>query len=1144
MLSLKTLFAISDDDVRLVNRYTASLTPIIRLNLDQFVPFGLHVYLLRQRIGCLSYPVASNLSKLQRCLYRMPMLLTVTFDDESQSSAAASLQQRSTHCSISLPTDIAASLNELTPFAPLTIFRLQLPTKRDIFVAWHGNTVQKSHTLGLHRRFASTLALQAGYDVKLTIVERVHSSPQYSLLSTTLRPLSYRSPEDSANENSGDDNAIAQFQALSSTADSLQQTFLSQIRVVFPSLTFPLALPAGEIIPVNVVSITAHGVTDPPYAVLLPDSQIEIESPPLPSASHSKQRSSVPVRWFCRVVPLPWSLLSDIPDAVLRTHAFLPPPLEQLLDEANQNNTSIIMVSRKHGDKQPALAVPVSFLYHPAISSRYVALPPSLWHRLQLTPLTPLLVERISSPTTYLSTISTVPVTRGEDAADLPTLDDVISTSSVYYHEMALQSSSILTEKQTTNLQTLPGEHHVEPWFDPNLEKPTEADMQFVDWDDDDLLSLLRVEKTRPTRTSNRIVLKPYSTSPQQKVKVVYSDMQWQYASTDTDGYPCKEETFRRSLLSSVTPNIQAAVHSLVLAARGSLQDHVARDSQGNGEKSNSGVLVLEGGAGSGRTFACKTVAALLRDVANVRTIWLSGHVHADDSMDIRMRRLDEAFSAAVDEGAGMVVVDDVDKYIGHVTDIMEGEEANEVSDEKKMERSVLCQRLEQLVWRRSKYACLWLLSCDRVHELPTNVRAPLFISQLVSVKMATAVDRGFLFFRALSSVKEEDSTEVRSGDGPEDECADVSELSLSLGKLTEGYCLRDVDVCIGRAMFEQNQQSVNTSSIMDSSVRRVFQAIQSTIETMTPMNRIGIKVKDEKEGEKLSWSKIGGIPDVISEMQEALELPCSHPEIFRNVPIRLPHGLLIYGPPGCGKTLVAKTAASESGMQCIVVKGPELMGKYIGQSEAEVRRAFERAAACAPCVLMFDEFDSLAACRGGWDGGVTDRVVNTLLTCMDGAERLSDGVYIVATSSRPEVIDPALLRPGRLDRWIAVNVPEEAGARFDIIERLAHNLLHVTSAVTEGLRKVADDTDGYTGADLGAIVNDAHVLLGEMEGPQSDELRDQLVVKCLLDARRNSRPSLSGSQRAQYELRMAHFSGRAREPKGNEEYGKKLAFK
>ena len=121
-----------------------------------------------------------------------------------------------------------------------------------------------------------------------------------------------------------------------------------------------------------------------------------------------------------------------------------------------------------------------------------------------------------------------------------------------------------------------------------------------------------------------------------------------------------------------------------------------------------------------------------------------------------------------------------------------------------------------------------------------------------------------------------------------------------------------------------------------------------------------------------------------------------------------------MYGPPGCGKTLLAKAAAHESKMRCIVVKGPELMSKYIGESEAEVRRAFERASRLRPCVLLFDEFDSLASRRGSGTG-VNDRIVNTLLTCMDGAERLSQGVYLLATSSRPTTQPPAIYarRPG-----------------------------------------------------------------------------------------------------------------------------------
>ncbi|ORY00038.1 P-loop containing nucleoside triphosphate hydrolase protein, partial [Clohesyomyces aquaticus] len=222
----------------------------------------------------------------------------------------------------------------------------------------------------------------------------------------------------------------------------------------------------------------------------------------------------------------------------------------------------------------------------------------------------------------------------------------------------------------------------------------------------------------------------------------------------------------------------------------------------------------------------------------------------------------------------------------------------------------------------------------------------------------------------------------------------------------------------------------------------------------------------------------------------ETLQYPTTYAPIFAQCPLRLRSGLLLYGYPGCGKTLLASAVAGECGLNFISVKGPEILNKYIGASEKSVRDLFERAEAARPCVLFFDEFDSIAPKRGHDSTGVTDRVVNQLLTQMDGAEGLS-GVYVLAATSRPDLIDPALLRPGRLDKSLICDLPglEE---RIDILKavtRKLHLAPEVLGTGTEGrnLREMASRTEGYSGADLQAVVYNAqleaiHDVLGDTE--------------------------------------------------------------
>ena len=177
-----------------------------------------------------------------------------------------------------------------------------------------------------------------------------------------------------------------------------------------------------------------------------------------------------------------------------------------------------------------------------------------------------------------------------------------------------------------------------------------------------------------------------------------------------------------------------------------------------------------------------------------------------------------------------------------------------------------------------------------------------------------------------------------------------------------------------------------------------------------------------------VSWDDVGSLSDIREELAFAITKPIAQPELFEAMGLRGATGVLLFGPPGCGKTLVAKAAANESGANFISIKGPELLNKYVGESERAVRQVFSRARAASPCVLFFDEMDALAPRRGADSANASaERVVNQLLTEMDGMEG-REGVYIVAATNRPDMIDPALLRPGRLDKILYVPLPPPQG--------------------------------------------------------------------------------------------------------------------
>ena len=219
------------------------------------------------------------------------------------------------------------------------------------------------------------------------------------------------------------------------------------------------------------------------------------------------------------------------------------------------------------------------------------------------------------------------------------------------------------------------------------------------------------------------------------------------------------------------------------------------------------------------------------------------------------------------------------------------------------------------------------------------------------------------------------------------------------------------------------------------------------------------------------TFADIGGLGDAKEHILDTFMWPSRYPKLFASCPLRLRSGIMLYGPPGCGKTMLAGAIAIECGLRFISVAGPELLNKYIGASEQAVRDLFARAHAASPSILFFDEFDSIAPRRGADSTGVTDRVVNQLLTQLDGVEGL-EGVYVLAATSRPELIDPALLRPGRFDKSILCGMPT-ADERQCILEAHAKKLALGDDAVLEPL---AEKSQGYSGADLKAVLSNAQI--------------------------------------------------------------------
>jgi transitional endoplasmic reticulum ATPase len=271
-----------------------------------------------------------------------------------------------------------------------------------------------------------------------------------------------------------------------------------------------------------------------------------------------------------------------------------------------------------------------------------------------------------------------------------------------------------------------------------------------------------------------------------------------------------------------------------------------------------------------------------------------------------------------------------------------------------------------------------------------------------------------------------------------------------------------------------------------------------------------------------VSWESVGGLEGTKERLRETIQWPLEYPEVFQTMDMESPKGVLLYGPPGTGKTLLAKAVANEAQSNFISVKGPELLNKYVGESEKGVREVFAKARENAPTVVFFDEIDSIAGERGRnmGDSGVGERVVSQLLTELDGIEDLED-VVVIATSNRPDLIDSALLRPGRLDRHVHVPVPDEEARRAILDVHTRHKPL----ADDVDLDKLARKTEGYVGADIEAVAREASMAASRefINSVSPEEVADsvgnvRVTMDHFEDALDEINPSVTEETREEYE--------------------------
>jgi peroxin-1 len=557
---------------------------------------------------------------------------------------------------------------------------------------------------------------------------------------------------------------------------------------------------------------------------------------------------------------------------------------------------------------------------------------------------------------------------------------------------------------------------------------------------------------------------------------------------------------------------------------------------------SHMSSVLLTGGQGSGKTSVAQTVVRALRSSQLYHTTYFpcTKLVNDESRISTVKETLTRLFMAASWGarlgGKAVVVLDDLDRLCPAETELQVGNEngrSRQISE-------AICSMVRQYCGLDSNVVLL--ATCQGKDSLHNVLVGGHIVREIVDLsapdketrrhimealtkqgsvspeEVGPEDDHGSRPTTADGSTTDGDGggwmdgptrpTPKRLGSKPSGFVLDDDLDFLDIAGQTDGYMPGDLILLISRARNEALSRNVGELPDLDTTTIHLSRAdFDKALKGFTPASLRNVTLQSSTT----TFSSIGGLKETRQVLLETLQYPTKYAPIFAQCPLRLRSGLLLYGYPGCGKTLLASAVAGECGLNFISVKGPEILNKYIGASEKSVRDLFERASAAKPCVLFFDEFDSIAPKRGHDSTGVTDRVVNQLLTQMDGAEGLS-GVYVLAATSRPDLIDPALLRPGRLDKSLLCDFPTLED-RLDIIRALAQKV-KVADEVwqsEEDMLELGRRTEGFSGADLQALVSNAqleaiHDVLNDREHtPASNTSRRGAAAK---------KPTVSSSAR------------------------------
>jgi transitional endoplasmic reticulum ATPase len=456
--------------------------------------------------------------------------------------------------------------------------------------------------------------------------------------------------------------------------------------------------------------------------------------------------------------------------------------------------------------------------------------------------------------------------------------------------------------------------------------------------------------------------------------------------------------------------------------------------------------ILLYGPPGTGKTLLAKAVAS----ESNAHFISISGPEIMSKFYGESEARLREIFKEARDKAPSIMFIDEIDSI---------APKREEVTGE--VERRVVSQMLSLMDGLEARGKVIVIAATNRQNALDPALRRPGRFDREIEIKVPDK--KGRLEILQIHARNMPLHTNVDLG-----RIASVSHGFV--GADLEYLCKEAGMKCIRRLLPELNLEDEKLSRETLDMLVITQSDFDSSLKDVTPsaMREVFLESPD------VSWQDIGGLEAVKRELQEAIEWPLRYPDLYAKLGHTVPKGILLYGPSGTGKTLLAKAVATEAEANFISVKGPELISKWVGESERGIREVFRRARQAAPCVIFLDEMDSIAPTRGMEGGGSTERIVSQILTEIDGISELH-GVVVLGATNRPDMVDPALLRPGRFDRIILVPNPD-VETRTKILD------IHAKGkpiGQDVDMRKIAERmTDGFSGAETAAVVNAAVSLV------------------------------------------------------------------